>query len=802
MFKVMSGGKAGGTNAGLQTGRRKAGIKNSFVVSLALLAASVPTQPVFAMTTAERLMQQHMAEHKAVLDLVPVSAAKSVVANSGAWSNASTWVGGKLPVAGSSVYVPADKELLVDINSDTAYKTLRSDGVLSFATNQNVSLKLDTLVVTETGTFEIGSESKPVPADKKVEILIANNGPIDRDWDPANASRGVIIQGKTRIYGATKSAFHQLVAGPEKGTSQITLASAPEGWAVGDIVAVTATKFRSWLNRNNTQDELRQIAAISGNTITLGQIDNAQVADPFKYSHVPKISGMPVYVANFSRNIVISGEGGESVPPSQRGHFMVMHNPDTVIKGAGFYYLGRTDKSKPLNDYKLGSNGYRLKDETGQFIRDVNTNPRGRYSVHFHHTGTEASVAPVIFTGNAVFSSAGWGVVNHTSNVRVEDNASWNVTGSHYVSEDGNEIGTFKRNIAIRAIGRNSYIKFGRGNHDMGHGGHGFWLESRNLAMEDNVISGVNNSGVAYWHVNEMPGTDLIVKKENLLTPDKNLVKGKLSVAYTKIPITYEKGTTVLASFGALDVINPAPHQDHDVRSIFESFKAYSVANGVGIQYTTKYTFRNMVVIADPDTKPWFHGALFEPKVKDMVLVNSRINGFYHPVVTGTVFAGKPDNADMIFANTYVNDKPINLSKDIHTISNAVRLNYDSKQQRLASLPSSMMAPGALLDTKKLVFKAENPLITNFPNSYNIGYTFKGVKVDSFGNLPFESFWGYYNLQAIIKQGYYVDKAGKKWVILKDTIADRATGATREIVAKLKLNKYYKELGPNLGPLP
>ena len=48
-----------------------------------------------------------------------------------------------------------------------------------------------------------------------------------------------------------------------------------------------------------------------------------------------------------TRNVSISSE---SSVVDRRGHVMFMHNRDVHIANAGFYQLGRTDKSRPIND--------------------------------------------------------------------------------------------------------------------------------------------------------------------------------------------------------------------------------------------------------------------------------------------------------------------------------------------------------------------------------------------------------------------------------------------------------------------
>ena len=46
----------------------------------------------------------------------------------------------------------------------------------------------------------------------------------------------------------------------------------------------------------------------------------------------------------------------------------------------------------------------------------------------------------------------------------MENNASYDVYGSHFVSEDGNELGAFRHNIAIKSEGSNRPTALGEFN--------------------------------------------------------------------------------------------------------------------------------------------------------------------------------------------------------------------------------------------------------------------------------------------------------------------------------------------------
>jgi G8 domain len=738
-----------------------------------------------------------MAEHQAVLDLVPLNAVDREVVQSGSWSNAATWSGGELPKSGENLYVPEGKSLSVDIVSDLSLGNVRVDGIMKFATNKNIKIKLDTLIVTQTGTFEIGSEQARVPSSKKIEIIIAQHGPIDRDWDPTNISRGVILQGKTRIYGAEKSAYQLISTDPAVGSTQIQLASVPTGWIKGDIIAITATKFRAKKSTDasyQTEDELRRIKSISGTTITLGSVTDSNKLNPLSYSHVPVIENMPIYAANLTRNVVFSGEGGDLIPVNQRGHFVVMHTPDVVIKGAGFYHLGRTNKSIPIDDFQLDSAGYRITDASGQYVPGSNTNSRGRYAVHFHHTGVDIDIPPVICSGNAVFSSPGWGFVNHTSNVIMANNASYDVYGSHFVTEDGNELGAFKNNIAIKSEGGNRSEKVGAYNHDGGHTGHGFWLESRNMIVEDNIASGVYRAGLIYFQRMYIKGIDTLIPEENLLTADKGILKGLPKIGSAHIPITHDKNTTVLSSGAALTVIKANANQQHDGRSIIESLKGYSVLSGVDISYSEKYTLKDLELVADPSTSLKYTGFNVSIKVSDIVIINGKINGFRHPIVTGTTTAGT--TTDGVFVNVLVDGHPVNPNTDIHQPIQKIVSNYDPDfHQIMNSLPNN---------TDELNFIPSDDMSYDFPQRVQTGFLISGTKTDSLGKIEFTSRWYDGSLRAIAKKGYYTHPDGSKFVILADLISDRVTGETKTFNTRLNIiYKYdFSFMGPHLGQLP
>ena len=739
-------------------------------------------QPTAIAPTPTPVSQTHdpdmHAEHQAMLALVPTEQATHVAQESGPWSAPATW-GGAVPGNAARVYIPTGRAVVYDVVSNANVFTIRVDGLLRFATDRNTQLRVDTLVVTPTGMFEAG----PIPANFTTRVVFPAAAPIDRVWDPLLLSRGLLVHGSVRIHGAPKTAFVPLAAGVAAGAQQITLAQTAAGWRVGDSVLLTATRFRGrGLNNSyrGTEDEMRVVQAISGSVLTLDR--------PLTYDHLPPtiVPGLRVYCANFTRNVIFETEGGAAVPPQQRAHTMSMHNPNASLQYASFQFLGRTDKSRDIDDVNRNLDG---RPGTG-------TNPRGRYSIHMHRTGARnARGTPALVKGNAVIGSPGWGIVNHDSFVLIEDNVSYDVYGSHFVTEIGNELGTFKRNLAAKAEGRPIHIKEGVANHDMGGTGVGFWFQSRNHIVEDNVASGMSDFAYAYFH-RSTPFGQLQVERDDLLRyPDA--VKMGDSMLFSRVSIQDNKRNVAMASFCGLSVIKEGLSQFHDLRNRFEDFTAYNVNSGAHIEYVSHYTFVNPVLIGDPASRGniWTFGLVMATNTQDVAVYGGRIHGFGRALEVGTVFGGRPDPTDAVFAGLQLTDYLPNGTYPIGTLTNGV-LNYDAAQQTF--IPASQVVPG------RLTFAPAANMNFNIPANlaWNVSFYVRGTKTDSLGPKALSLEWNGEALRNELSRGYYRRPNGTRFVPLRELIADRVTGEAIEyrFEANIVTNESY--IGPDLGPAP
>ncbi|MEM9304571.1 MAG: G8 domain-containing protein [Pseudomonadota bacterium] len=464
--------------------------------------------------------------------LVAAADATHIAAASGRWEAPLTWSGGLVPDRDARVLIPESLAVTIDTRLDATLSTVRVDGALRFASDADTALRLDTLVTTCTGLLAIGSADAPVAADRRASITFVDNGPVDGLEDPAQIGRGAVLLGRTEFHGAPRTHRAILDVHPRAGAATIRLKQAPEGWRVGDLLTITGT-----VAGDPRSDELRQIAAIDGTTISL--------ATPLSLDHVPPASDLNVYVANLTRNIVIASESAEV---AHRGHVMFMHTLDVDVRNVAFENLGRTDKRRELDDLffefeedvvgNATSAGVVFEVEEGP-----RTNIRGRYPVHFHRGGVAPGSTPARISGSVVFDSPGWGFVMHSAHVHMIDNVSYAVQGSGFYTEAGDEIGLLQGNIAVRSA-NDAFVlddggaidpDLGADQQEFGNDGEGFWLSGHRVALIDNVSAGSTGHGFIYWtdglveadipeparmsvRVADLPNGDLIPGRESIPT--------------------------------------------------------------------------------------------------------------------------------------------------------------------------------------------------------------------------------------------------------------------------------------------
>ena len=454
-----------------------------------------------------------LSEHMAALALAPHSEATHVAVANCAWSNPETWRDRRVPDAGARVLIPAGVTVEYDVDGAVSLFTVRVDGTLSFAKERNTRMILDTMLVAPEGKLSIGSVTAPINAGVSAEIIFADNGPINIDWDPQLLSRGLVSHGAVEIHGGEKLPFSKLATAPRRGDKSITLETAPRGWRVGDNLVLTGTVLVPHRHRSTedyvrleTEDEELTITEIDGTTISFSK--------PLRYHHLTPRDDLKPYVANLTRNIVFTTENVDALPVYQRGHTMFMHSDAVDVRFAEFRDLGRTNKKERAFDIHKPGNRTIAHD----------SNIKARYPFHFHRTGVTLANKPTMAVGNSVWRSPGWAYVHHESNANYFNNVGYDAFGAIFVAEVANETGRWVNNIAIKSFGVGGGAKAfaGRPEFDLARGGAGYWFQGRLVASRDNIAAGMPG-GHGYVYMHRGPRSEMMrVRRENLFQPEND----------------------------------------------------------------------------------------------------------------------------------------------------------------------------------------------------------------------------------------------------------------------------------------
>jgi G8 domain len=456
---------------------------------------------IFGCAAALALLQLHfsprVSAHEEINKLTPSGQATNIAVRSGNWSAPEIW-DPQPPKRGAKIWIRPGITVTIDQQFFDPYEWVRVDGLLRFEPNGHTALAVETLTVEHTGRLEIGTAREPV-AGGAVLTFQHRGEAINHDYDPSELSRGL------EMAGLPKSSWVSVSRLPAAGDAWLRLDRAPSGWAADDVIVLTAPTYG--------QDETFRILSIDGDYITLDHpIKNAR-RFPVDSKTGQPYEGLALHVANLSRNVVVRTHADHAGKPSLQGHVMLMHHGGHQIRYVQFSDLGRTTIA-PVSD-PIIVNGVR--DPSLAPICGLKTeNVRGRYSLHFHMAGPGSAQSLVEGSVVAVARGSGLkiGFINHSSNVSFRDNVGYQIDGSTFFTEEGDEVGEFAGNLAIYSTGSNSpndglpaiscmnpyYPElYNRRRHDVGHRGHGFWIHGGGVEVSNNIAVGHGSSGFEFF---------------------------------------------------------------------------------------------------------------------------------------------------------------------------------------------------------------------------------------------------------------------------------------------------------------
>ena len=739
------------------------------LVLAALAAASIapaaaapgPVACAGARPPVTPLGSQHFAG-LAKYDAIAPSAGAVTAVRSGAWSDSATW-GGRTPVG--RVFIPSGVSVVFDMPASRLIRSVRVEGCLELSDQVSTRLNAELVYIAPGGELLAGTATSPVPPSVIAQIVFPNFGPLDAAVDTSLSGKGVVAASRVRLYGSFKTPRIKVAAAPVAGDTVIQLSQPPAGWRLGDRVILTGTRFLPQKTNGQvvlsspTQDEVRYIKAISGNSVTLNSA--------LRFSHLAPDPSLGAYLVNYSRNIRMATQSASKLSVSERGHSIYM-STETTIEGVEFFEMGRTDKSVRATDVaKLAT-------------VTPTSNIKGRYPLHLHLSGFPADkVAPTV-RNVAVWRSPGWGIAQHNGKAFLFQNNTYNTFGAGFVAESGNEVGAWVENTAIKSIGVNHIVKDGGDvtTFDLGRTGDGFWLQSRSVRVHKNLAVGMTGGmGFVFFHRANDIGARFPLGPAFI---DKSLcMPASLRFVFQPIDapnISQFTDNEVIASEVGFHITKPSPKEPHDVRSVLDNFTAWEVRNGIDITYTARYTVKGGALYG-ARFESGTTGVKFGHNTYDIAIAGTKISRFDYGV-----------NLAKTQSQTFTTDFRYTVAgAQFKLIGKSNYLYRNSADQILASVPPPAAAT--------LAFKwGSGPVVPG-----NALYTYiSGTKTDSSGSAPypvatneFLMKWTNYKEMTAQRGWYTIKTSAQKAMVVPEFYSDRLSGEIFQTSFIVTPNSYF-----------
>jgi hypothetical protein len=436
-----------------------------FIAAIAPLSAFGQAEPPAIATHHDTIPNPcHSSVHGGATAIVAVT--------DGDWSAAGIWNLNRQPLSTDVVFIPAGRTVWVNTTGLRA-RNVCVHGTLGFRESVSSQLIATNVVIFSDGTFQMGTDSTPIAAHAVAELVIEDT-PLNTAVDPAQYHTALLVWGRIRIHGATRTPpWQRLAAEVAAAQTTLQLSQSVAGWRAGDRLIVPGSNqmLEDSGSGGGKPDshrwEERIVQSISGTTVTVTQ--GFTHAHPGARSLAGALELLP-HVGNLSRNAVIrsrtpseAGKAGYCTETDKldspgscvtRGHALFTFRANVDVRYALFLDLGRT-LILDLDSTTFDSGGTPTR---------IGTNQIGRYPVHAHHLlGPFPTVDPTYqfrLIGNAIDGGTAthqfkWGVAIHDSHYGlIQSNVVYNYGGAGIMFEDGSEsYNVLEANLVVRNQG-------------------------------------------------------------------------------------------------------------------------------------------------------------------------------------------------------------------------------------------------------------------------------------------------------------------------------------------------------------
>ena len=294
-----------------------------------------------------------------ILKLVDLESTTHRAVSSGDWNDPKTW-GGQIPLPGARVHIMEGVTVTIGDQGTSHLKTLRVDGELVLAPQEDTLLKVDTLVVNSSGTMIAGSAEQPLAGGVEALISIeAYTNPGDTEAMRKHSAQ-MIVMGEVSLHGEPKNGMGLLSRAPLAGDRELILEAAPVNWREGDLITIGGNRI------NRDEIEALQITYVKDNKVGIAPVQQTDGEWRGLAENYDTRKDLRNFVVNYSRNVGISSPPAGDTPEAPRG--------TVIFQGDG---VGKANLSN-VGIYGLGESGTMLQGQDEAINRPA---------IAFHQTG-------------------------------------------------------------------------------------------------------------------------------------------------------------------------------------------------------------------------------------------------------------------------------------------------------------------------------------------------------------------------------------------------------------------------------
>ena len=397
-------------------------------------------------------------------------AAQITAAQTGNWSDTTTWVGGVRPGLADAVTIPAGRT--VTLNQNVECGGIVVEGKLTVE-RADRTLVCDSILVQGAGAvFEVGTNGDRFAQNFTLTLKgLAVAGSMGGKFLGAHTGGSLEIHGRDRVE------WTHLGVSAAAGATSMTLSEAVD-WVVGDKILVTSSRA-SW-----NEAEEREITSVSADRRTVSFV--TPLAYPHNGNQLTKTrasdgkswtADLRAEVGLLSRNVKIQGDDVSNVA-GFGGHIMVMNMEPTSIAASGKAHI------EGVQLYRMGQ-------------KSMN----GRYPMHWHMLASAG--AGQYFRDSVVWDSYNRAITIHgTESTQVENNFCYKHLGHGIFLENGSErFNVIRKNVVALSQKPKSGEELLETDNNFQQAQNqspsSFWITNPNNIFEDNVAAGTE--GVGYW---------------------------------------------------------------------------------------------------------------------------------------------------------------------------------------------------------------------------------------------------------------------------------------------------------------